>query len=332
MIDLEEFLRPVEDGMPCGADLTYDTDFLALENASRGKTEQQFGNTVIAAEPPDWRDVEKRAVALLTRTKDIRVASALCRAWVNVKGLRGMASGITLMVDLMERYWGGVHPLPEDGDYFMRMNAVSSLDDLTGLLRDLRQTDFLKSSAGLVSVREAEALVRSGSVEAAGKMSLGQLRAALADDSRREDGVVRTVCCISEALSRGRSLYSPHLSGHQLPEMGNLQSLVDALTELLPQTNVLGIDVLVSAAEDVSEATTPASGSTVSGLRNREDAIAMLHKVAIFVEQTEPTNPAPLLIRRAARLMRMDFIDILRELSPDSLAQVENITGSKDVS
>ncbi|TDF23676.1 type VI secretion system protein TssA, partial [Delftia tsuruhatensis] len=40
------------------------------------------------------------------------------------------------------------------------------------------------------------------------------------------------------------------------------------------------------------------------------------------------SNPAPLLIRRAARFMRMGFMDILRELSPDSLAQVEVITGA----
>jgi type VI secretion system protein ImpA len=39
-----------------------------------------------------------------------------------------------------------------------------------------------------------------------------------------------------------------------------------------------------------------------------------------------------LLIRRAARLMRMGFIDILRELSPDSLSQIENITGGSSSS
>jgi type VI secretion system protein ImpA len=330
MNDLEEFLRPVEDGLPCGADLTYDAEFLALENASRGKTEQQFGNTVIAAEQPDWRDVEKRAAALLARTKDVRVASALCRAWVNVRGLSGMAAGITLVVALMERYWDSVHPLPEDGDYFMRMNAVSSLDDVTGLLRDLRQADFLKSSAGVVSVREAEALVRGGSAETAGKMSIGQLRGALADDSRRDNSVVGNVSRISESLSRARLWYSTHLPGHQLPEMANLQSLLDALTELLPQTSEPGPDSPVAVEQEATAAAAPGSGSTSSVLRSREDAIASLLKVAMFVEQTEPTNPAPLLIRRAVRLMRMGFMDILRELSPDSLAQVENITGGKN--
>lgn len=52
-------------------------------------------------------------------------------------------------------------------------------------------------------------------------------------------------------------------------------------------------------------------------------------RVAEFLENSEPTNPAPLLIRRSVRLMQMGFIDIVRELSPESIAQIENITGTK---
>jgi len=44
--------------------------------------------------------------------------------------------------------------------------------------------------------------------------------------------------------------------------------------------------------------------------------------------RNEPTNPAPLLIRRAQRVMTMPFLDIIRELAPEAAGQVENITGS----
>ncbi len=59
----------------------YDADFLAMEQASRGKAEQQFGSTIIPAEPADWNRVEKLATSLLERTKDIRVMLALTHAW-----------------------------------------------------------------------------------------------------------------------------------------------------------------------------------------------------------------------------------------------------------
>jgi type VI secretion system protein ImpA len=52
-IDTEALLAPVSDDAPSGPDLTYDPDFLALEQAAQDKTEQQFGDTVIPAEEPD---------------------------------------------------------------------------------------------------------------------------------------------------------------------------------------------------------------------------------------------------------------------------------------
>lgn len=330
MINLDEFLSEVAQEPPCGPDLTYDADFLALETAARGKNEQQFGDTVIPAEPPDWREVEKRAAALLTRSKDLRVAVALCRAWLNVKGLPGLASGVSLVAGLLDRYWDGIHPMAEDGDYFMRMNAVSSLNEVTGLIRDLRQVDFLRSSsAGSVNVRDAEALARGNTVEGGNKMSVDQLRGAVAEAWRKENELLLAVIATGDAVARIIELCAAKLPAHQRPEMDSLKSLLGVLRELLPQGLEGGGAALESTTEPGAEgpAGQPAQGRQPGVLRSREDAIAQLLVVADYVEKTEPTNPAPLLIRRAARLMRMGFIDILRELSPESLAQVENITG-----
>ncbi len=331
MIEFAEFLREVSDEPPCGPDLTYDADFLALENAARGKNEQQFGDTVIPAEPPDWREVEKRASALLARSKDIRVAVALCRAWVNVKGLPGLAAGVEVVCGLLERYWETVHPMAEDGDYFMRMNAVSSLNEVTGLLRDLRQVDFLRSSAVVVSVREAEALARGNAVEGGHKMSLDQLRLAVQDGCRQENPILVAAAAAGESLKRIVELCVTKLPGAQRPETDGLQSLLAALHELMPSARA------PSTADSDAGSVTNAEGvhnqtPQPGVLRTRDDAISQLLAVADFVEKTEPTNPAPLLIRRAARLMRMGFIDILRELSPDSLSQIQNITGGSSSS
>jgi type VI secretion system protein ImpA len=331
MIEFDEFLREISDEPPCGPDLTYDADFLALENAARGKNEQQFGDTVIPAEPPDWREVEKRASALLARSKDIRVAVALCRAWVSVKGLPGLAAGVGLVCGLLERYWETVHPIAEDGDYFMRMNAVSSLNEMTGLLRDLRQVDFLRSSAGVVSVRDAEALARGNTVEGGHKMSLDQLRLAVQDACRQESPILVAVVAAVDSLKRIVDLCVTKLPGAQRPETGGLQSLLAALNDLMP-ANTSASDASSGSSSVPDEQGALQQVAQVGGLRTRDDAISQLLAVADFVEKTEPTNPAPLLIRRAARLMRMGFIDILRELSPDSLSQIENITGGSSSS
>jgi type VI secretion system protein ImpA len=326
MFELDELLKEVSSESPCGPDLTYDADFLALESAARGKTEQQFGDTVIPAEPPEWREVEARACALLIRSKDLRVAVALCRAWVSMKGLTGFAAGLGLVCGLLERYWETVHPVAEDGDYFMRMNAVSSLNEVSGLLRDLRQVEFFRSPAGMVSVRDAEALARGNAVEGGHQMSLDQLRIAVQEAYRQGSPIFVAILAANDSLASIVELCVAKLPGAQRPETDGLQSILGSLRELMPSLNSASADdSQASAVSNEISAQSPASPAGV--LRSRDDAIAQLLSVAAFVEKTEPTNPAPLLIRRAARLMRMGFIEILRELSPDSLSQIENITG-----
>ena len=49
------------------------------------------------------------------------------------------------------------------------------------------------------------------------------------------------------------------------------------------------------------------------------DAHRALERVCEWIERNEPSNPAPLLIRRAQRLMSKSFIDIIRDLAPETL-------------
>lgn len=346
MINNEALLEPTADTPPCGQDLTYDAEFIALESAASGKPEQQFGETVIPAEPPDWRDVERRASALLVRTKDARVAALLCRALTNTSGVRGMSSGIQLMAGLFARYWDDLHPLPEDGDHFMRMNAVASLNDVTGQLRELRQQDFVRLPAGPISVRDAEAVARGNTGEGGTRISLDQLRVALAQAWQQGDESLRAWNAACEALRSLQTTFRDRLGASQLPDMDQIQPLLVALNDLVPHAPVGVADAGAAVAEGVGDAGGgPGDAAAVSagqgayaapvqprGLRTRDDAMAQLLEVAAFLERTEPTNPAPLLIRRAAKLMGLSFIDILRELSPDSVAQVETITGGSQPS
>ncbi|MBS1173145.1 MAG: type secretion system protein TssA, partial [Proteobacteria bacterium] len=67
-------------------------------------------------------------------------------------------------------------------------------------------------------------------------------------------------------------------------------------------------------------AMTPGAALQVSGeIRSREDAIRLLDKVCAYLDRNEPSNPAPLLIQRAKRLMTMSFVDIIRDMAPDGV-------------
>ena len=83
-------LEPVSEQDPCGSDLRWDTDFLALDNALSAAVAQGQGAVVAGevAETGDqaYDDVVAQAVALSTRTKDLRVLDRPMRRQAGVTG------------------------------------------------------------------------------------------------------------------------------------------------------------------------------------------------------------------------------------------------------
>jgi len=140
-IDIESLLAPVSAEQPCGPDLEYDADFMALETAVKGKPEQVLGATVVAAEEPIWADIRSQAQGLFKRTKDVRAGVLLVRALARTEDLAGLNQGLLLLHAMLERYWDGAHPLldaADNNDPTMRLNALAPLADSENLLRDAR--------------------------------------------------------------------------------------------------------------------------------------------------------------------------------------------------
>jgi type VI secretion system protein ImpA len=241
-MDVDDWLRDVEVEPPCGPNLEYDDAYMTLAAAAAGKPEQQYGDTLIAAVEPDWKQVLDQSSELLTRTKDLRATLLLTRALTRLEGLQGFLKGIELTHRLLEAHWDQVHPrLDIDGeaDPFMRANALSGLADEAGMLRDLRAASLIATPAGPITVRAAEAVLKP-----------------------------------------------------------------------------------------VADGTAPSvRGDGIGALRTREDALRALDTVCDFLSRSEPSNPAPLLIRRAQRLIGSDFLAIMRDMVPESLVQIEAIAG-----
>jgi type VI secretion system protein ImpA len=112
------------------------------------------------------------------------------------------------------------------------------------------------------------------------------------------------------------------------PLVARLKPLAAFFREVVPESAGEGSGV---ADESPSEGTANASSTAVlappGDIRNREDVTRMLDKICEYLERSEPTNPAPLLIRRAQKLMTMSFVDILKEVAPEGVASVSKIAG-----
>ncbi|MEM6468442.1 MAG: type VI secretion system protein TssA [Planctomycetota bacterium] len=164
--EIEALLAPLSDEDPCGPDLEYDAEFGEMERATQGKPEQQYGDTIVAAEEPDWKDVKKRAEALMQRTRDMRVAVTWARASLHEVGIDGFENAIRVLRGLIENFWDNVHPEldhDDDDDPTYRTNTLVTLSDEETLLRELREVALVASRAmGRFSLRDWEAAHEAG--------------------------------------------------------------------------------------------------------------------------------------------------------------------------
>ncbi|ADP10160.1 Type VI secretion system-associated, ImpA protein [Erwinia sp. Ejp617] len=333
-MNLEALLAPVTPDRPCGDNLEYDADYMAMDQASAGKAEQQFGDTIIPAEPADWNKVERLALDLLGRSKDLRVMLALTRAWTQLKGLSGYADGLQLIQQALLLYWQPLWPsLEEEGveDPFYRLNALAALGDKSALTGALRQAPLLRYASDEISLRDACALLDGSKTECSGYPGG---RARLQDElARGGQPGIEAVIKISERLLTIRETLTEQLGATALPEMEQLLKTINTVAAACQATD---LNTLIPQTETAASSATPPPATQLHAdwrsvqLGSRSDAQLMLEKVKQYFSQHEPSHPAPLMIERVQRMIELDFMDIIRDLAPDGVHQLETIFGRRD--
>ena len=330
----DSWLTEIAPDAPCGPDLEYDQDFLALERATQGKPEQQYGDKVFPAEEPVWANVLALASALMDRTRDVRVVQHLGRALTHTQGLPGTVEAMRLMQALLDRFWDHVHPaLVIDGevDPMLRMNALAALTDRAKLVRDIRAADFLRTPAIAFTVRDVECILDQNVGKTDTGLGPDQLRAAISDAIAADAAALSEAASMASAFDDIRGTLLKHLEPSLLPDFEPLTALIKPIAKTVEDVRASATAATASgAAGAAGSADAGGNGSIAVGdLRSREDALRALDRVCDFLHRNEPTNPAPLLIRRAQRIMTMPFMDIIRELAPEATQQVETITGAQ---
>lgn len=329
--DLQPLLAPLGDDAPCGPDLEYDAAYIELDQAGASKPERQFGDTIYPAEPPDWPVVYEKALALSVRTRDLRVAMWLLRSAARLHGLAGYSLGLSLVSQLLQQHWPQLHPqldASDGNDPTMRVNALAPLIDPDAGLADLRAAAVAPVRGG-PTVRDVElGLGGAQAHEGEAVPTEGGIAAALQGLREQHPQIVTQA---AEAHAQAEALDAAlrtHLQADQTPVMTPLLRLVALLKRA-----TAGAPVADEAGAAEANGTAPAAAATAVGhIRSRADAVRELERICEWIERNEPTNPAPLLIRRAQRLMDMSFLEIIRDLAPEGLGQVERIAGSESSS
>ncbi|MBE9578320.1 MULTISPECIES: type VI secretion system protein TssA [Moraxella] len=333
---MDDFLAPLHDEQVAGHNIEYDDDFLNLMSLLQDKPEQQYGDLVVEAGIKDWRAIyESCHQILLHKSKDLLVMSYFTQSGIVLNGLMGLKEGLFIIKGNLEKYWEDVFPklVDEDGDYDpdFRVNALSLFFAPDGILKDLRNAPLVKNglSGKFHTVKEIEAFLESY------------------DESLYAGGIQRLVIDLSVASDDGHSPIS------QLKEAGVLISAIKALFEkyeisglkfepteqliqkildLLSQSGESGLerqDVTPTKMTDIktAESVMPVMNWASYSVNSREDVQLLLEKIHVYFEKHEPSHPAPLFIRRIQKLMNLNFYEIMKDISPESLDRLENLVG-----
>jgi type VI secretion system protein ImpA len=339
IVDPSRLLTPVSAERPCGDDLEYDGAFLELHQACAGKPERRMGDEVIAGEEPNWRTVQQLAQQLLGRTKDLRVAVPLCRAWLHTDGFAGLAQGLAVVRGLLEQHWQGLFPRLDADDHddpTMRVNVMLGLCDTAGMLRSLREVPVVQARmAGSFGLRDLEV--------AAGKLppppgakppSQELIRAAFQEVA--PEALVAQAGAVQEAKEHLRAiaaLLDGRIGGRapDLRPMANALELVaQELQKQLQQRGVTAPGAAAPAAASNGSTGSTSGGAATGGnmqIQTREDVIACLERICEFYRRTEPSSPVPILLRRASSLVNKSFLDVIKNLVPEALPQAEAFRG-----
>ncbi|WP_244850998.1 type VI secretion system protein TssA [Caballeronia sp. SL2Y3] len=318
------WLAPLTDAAPCGPDLEYDPQFREFEEAIEGRPEAEYGATLVAAVPPDWTVVDSLGTALMERTRDLRVIVPLVRARLARQGVEGLSDGLALTVALLEQQWQHVHPQLDAGDAddpTARVNALAACVDPAGLLAELADTP-LSGQGQPVTLREwAYASGDAHAPDGRAVRTASEIEAAIAatpETSLRAKAAFDAAAAHVEAIE---ALLSARVDAARTLDLAPLKTLLERARALF--AGCLG---------NRADAPVPGEGVSMAAgagdvINSRADVAATLTRLCEYYARQEPASPVPLLLGRAITLIDKSFVDLMKDLAPEGLAQLIQVVG-----
>lgn len=328
---IEKLLQPVSPDQPCGPDLSNDPSFDALETLLKGKPEVEIGSVLKPAEPPDWNELRKQSAEYLGKSKHLRVATMFCGSLLKTGGVEGFRDGLQFIRGLLEQHWAAFYPLldPEDNnDPEMRLNILRALTLERGAL-----------AAGWLTIVDSLYAAEVCRPRGMAPVTFDQV---LSIKQNPPDGSSVSKLGAAIRSAGGEALAARHQALKELLEA--VEGMDQFLTSTLGAGKTISFEVLENAlketlgliapylagggaeAGEAGAATAEAGGDGLTGggaagisvrgpVRSREDVVKVLDSICAYYDQVEPGSPVPYLLRRAQKMVKMNFVQAIEELN-----------------
>jgi type VI secretion system protein ImpA len=345
ILEFATLLEPIPGDNPTGADLRADgspsSPYYGVKDArsqARAAERQIVMDGEETANSPDWRPVMQRGVQVLSqKSKDLEVTAYLIEGLVRLHGFPGLRDGFRLARELVERYWDGLYPQPDEDGLLTRVAPLAGLNggDSEGTLIQpiakipltegssagpYTQNDFQKAAA-LARVADPEARQKQ---EAQAGMSLERFEKAVAETPADFfANLVDDLTQCQEEFTRLTALLDEKC-GSNSPPSSNIRAALAACLDTVNSTArdkllqarppAAGEEAAAAAGEAGAAQGNGAAGVPAGAIRNRDEAFSTLLKLAEFFRRTEPHNPVSYALEQAVRWGRMTLPEFLSEM------------------
>ncbi|HFE39611.1 MAG TPA: type VI secretion system protein TssA [Gammaproteobacteria bacterium] len=359
VFDLAQLLQPFSDDKPAGEDIRADFSptsmYYQIKDARAAARTAERQN--LMSEDPDaihqkvseWDKIlELAPKALVENGKDLEVAAWYVEALIREFGFPGLRDGLCLLNGLIEKYWDGLYPLPDEDGLETRVSPLIGLNGVDGdgtLIGPIKQVSltcgFTNGGYAAWQYEQAyEIEVLADPEKKQARIASGAVTLSMIEDAVAETPtdffmtLIEDVgACIDEFAKLSAALEEK--CGHEAPASSNIRKALNRVNEIV---GFLTKDLVLSEPDAVNEARGDSEGNAVAAkasvasksvsiesinINTRDEAFRTLLKVSEFFKRTEPHSPISYNLNQAVKWGRMPLPELLAELIPDDRAREE---------
>ncbi len=356
--DPGHILTPISEDAPCGVDPRSDMSgqslFLQIKDARTNARRKERALDIdpdAAAATDDWTEVANNSIETLAGVgKDLEVCAWMIEGLVRVDGFAGLYTGYVAAEGLINTFWDGIFPLPdEDGNEprlspFIALNGAGSDGTLIQPIRKIPLT----GGGEAYSFWQYEQAMEISQISDAGKrearlsnggLSIDAFNAAVQQTPWKfYAGLVESIEASLEAVHSVSDAFAARV-GVDSPPAGAIRALLTGILEavkffasakLEQAARAIGAGTSdeaseSSADEEADPSDTPyqaeISGESAKKGLTREQALRQISEIAAFFRKSEPHSPISYTLDEIVRRARMPLGELLEELIVDADAR-----------
>jgi type VI secretion system protein ImpA len=337
----ETLTNPVSEDAPCGPDLDEigDDKYLNYMLGADNRMPQRYldaeTGTPFDRASIDLKTETKTIDEFLEQSRDLRLLTLDARFQALAGQMAGFCDGLKATAGLLGEFWNDVHPKGYEGDFTLRQNTISVLEDRTTVVLPLQYAPLLRDQrAGPISLRDYMISIgKAQPREEERTIDVNQIIETFRSESHRTE-VDALHGAINEGLSSLTKIKSAFDEGTNYEYSPSFDLLRGVLSEAVKFVETARPDLGGSATGDVEAAigdVEPAADGTVPaaavagqpkaekvGIPSHAAASAALLAAEQYFGRMEPSSPALLLVHEARQLIGKPLVAALEALMPDN--------------